>query len=154
MKKILITGMSGTGKSSVLEELARRGWNVVDTDYGTWKVPASDGELIWDEDKINRLLAEASGNRHLAVDGCVSNQGRFYDRFDVVVLLTAPLATMLERVSHGRMNPYGKTAAERAEIIANTEFVEPLLRAGADVVIDTSEIDVGQVADRIEGSAR
>jgi RNase adaptor protein for sRNA GlmZ degradation len=146
--------MSGTGKSSVLEELARRGWNVVDTDYGTWKIPASDGELIWDEDKMDRLLADASGNRHLAVGGCVSNQGRFHHRFGAIVLLTAPLATMLERVSPGRMNPYGRTAAERTEIIANTEFVEPQLRAAADVVIDTSEIDVGQVADRIEEIAR
>ncbi|MEU0563582.1 hypothetical protein [Dactylosporangium sp. NPDC006015] len=32
MSKILITGMSGTDKSSALSELARHGYRVVDTD--------------------------------------------------------------------------------------------------------------------------
>jgi dephospho-CoA kinase len=31
---VLVTGMSGTGKSAALAELARRGRRVVDTDYG------------------------------------------------------------------------------------------------------------------------
>jgi len=140
MKKILITGMSGTGKSSVLEELARRGWVVVDTDYGTWKVPGADGDLIWDEDKLHQLLSNAPENRHLAVDGCVSNQGRFYDRFDAIVLLTAPIEVMLERVVTRTTNNYGKTAAEREEIRVNTEFVMPQLRATADIEIDTSRL--------------
>jgi hypothetical protein len=33
---ILVTGMSGTGKSSVLHWLERRGYRVVDTDVGNW----------------------------------------------------------------------------------------------------------------------
>jgi dephospho-CoA kinase len=33
---VLVTGMSGTGKSAALAELARRGHHVVDTDYGDW----------------------------------------------------------------------------------------------------------------------
>ena len=36
MTAILVTGMSGTGKSTVLAELERRGHRVVDTDYGDW----------------------------------------------------------------------------------------------------------------------
>ena len=36
MQKILLTGMSGTGKSTALIELARRGFDVVDTDEGDW----------------------------------------------------------------------------------------------------------------------
>jgi len=31
--RVLVTGMSGTGKSTVLGELRRRGHRVVDTDY-------------------------------------------------------------------------------------------------------------------------
>ena len=30
--RVLVTGMSGTGKSTVLGELARRGWHAVDAD--------------------------------------------------------------------------------------------------------------------------
>ena len=33
---VLVTGMSGTGKSTVLAELARRGHAVVDTDERGW----------------------------------------------------------------------------------------------------------------------
>jgi dephospho-CoA kinase len=36
MARILVTGMSGTGKSSVLAELGRRGYRVVDTDDPGW----------------------------------------------------------------------------------------------------------------------
>jgi dephospho-CoA kinase len=36
MTEVLVTGMSGTGKSSVLVELARRGYRVVDTDEPGW----------------------------------------------------------------------------------------------------------------------
>jgi len=40
--------MSGTGKSTVLAELARRGYRVVDTNYGggvkTWRCPMASGQ--------------------------------------------------------------------------------------------------------------
>jgi predicted ATPase len=32
MKRVLLTGMSGTGKSTVIKELAARGYKAVDTD--------------------------------------------------------------------------------------------------------------------------
>jgi dephospho-CoA kinase len=36
MCKVLVTGMSGTGKSTALEALRRRGHRTVDTDTGQW----------------------------------------------------------------------------------------------------------------------
>ena len=36
----------------------------------------------------------------LFVSGCVRNQGKFLDRFDAVVLLSAPPDVILERVAH------------------------------------------------------
>jgi chloramphenicol 3-O-phosphotransferase len=37
--RVLLTGMSGAGKSSVLVALQRRGHIVVDTDYDGWTLP-------------------------------------------------------------------------------------------------------------------
>jgi len=47
------------------------------------------------------------------VSGCVSNQGRFYDRFDAVVLLTAPDDVILERITMRTTNEFGKDDVER-----------------------------------------
>jgi GTPase SAR1 family protein len=48
MARVLVTGMSGVGKTSVLAELARRGHLTVDTDYDGWTLP--DGG--WDESAL------------------------------------------------------------------------------------------------------
>src|SRR5689334_1470282 len=96
MRRILLTGMSGTGKTSALVELGRRGFRVVETDEPGWK-EEQDGEPLWREDRIADLLAVESGPT-LFVSGCVANQGRFYDRFDAVVLLSAPVDVILDRI--------------------------------------------------------
>jgi dephospho-CoA kinase len=103
-----VTGMSDAGKSTLLGELARRGHEAVDTDYNGWTLP--DGS--WDEPRMAALLA---ARREVVVSGTVANQGRFYDRFDHVVLLSAPLSILLDRVTQRSDNPYGKTAEQRAE---------------------------------------
>lgn len=60
-----MTGMSGTGKSSALAELRRRGYRVVDTDDPGWKVyrpyaqPRDElhrEEWLWVEERMRRLL--------------------------------------------------------------------------------------------------
>jgi dephospho-CoA kinase len=138
---VLVTGMSGTGKSAALVELAGRGYRVVDTDRGGYaeEVPSSNGqgyEQLWREDRIEALL-DAHGGGVLFISGCVSNQARFYPRFDAVVLLSAPAEVILERVASRGTNAFGKRDAERHRIIDDLARVEPLLRAGATAEIDT-----------------
>jgi dephospho-CoA kinase len=136
MARVLVTGMSGTGKSSALEELRRRGHRVVECDLPGWSVPSADGEeMLIDEVRMDALLAEPDP-RSLFVSATTSNQGRFYDRFDAVVLLSAPAEVILERVAARTNNPYGKSAEERALILEHLGWVEPLLREGATHEID------------------
>ena len=131
-----MTGMSGTGKSTALVELGRRGFRVVDTDSPAWSEWAQD-EWLWREDRIAALLA-ADGERPLFVSGCMSNQGKFYDRFDAVVLLSAPAEVILERIERRTTNDYGKTSAERALVLHHLESVEPRLRATCTHEVDAS----------------
>jgi broad-specificity NMP kinase len=103
MSRILVTGMSGTGKSSALAELGRRGYRVVDTDDPGWReyreyVGSSDelhrGDWLWVEERMTGLLDSDDG-RSLFVQGCVRNQSKLYDGFDAVVLLSALLTSSL-----------------------------------------------------------
>jgi adenylate kinase family enzyme len=153
---VLITGMSGTGKSTVLAELARRGHTAVDTDQGGWivDVPQADGstEPLWNEARIATLLDEHMGGT-LFVTGCAANQGRFYDRFHAVVLLSVPEEVMLERIATRTTNEFGKREEERRAILGDVRAVEPLLRAGATFEIDT-RAPVAQIADRLEAVIR
>jgi dephospho-CoA kinase len=131
--------MSGTGKSTVLAELARRGHRVVDTDDPGWitHFATPDGpEPVWDLDRIGALL---DGHRDgwLFVAGCVANQGVVYDRFDAVVLLSAPVEIIAARVVE-RANPFGSRPEDRARIARDLAAFEPLLRARADYEIVTT----------------
>jgi adenylate kinase family enzyme len=58
MRRVLVTGMSGTGKSTVLAELGRRGFQVVKTDDAPWSEwSEADGGYVWREDLIAELLS-------------------------------------------------------------------------------------------------
>jgi gluconate kinase len=127
--------MSGTGKSTALAELARRGFEVIDTDEPGWK-ELRDDEWVWREDRIAKLLAD-EGDRTLYVSGCVANQGRFYDRFDAVVLISARADVILRRIET-RTNPYGKAPRERELILSDLASVEPRLRATCTHEIDAT----------------
>ncbi|MBU2663983.1 AAA family ATPase [Actinoplanes bogorensis] len=134
--------MSGAGKSTLLDELARRGHRTVDTDFDSWTGP--DG--LWDEPRMAALLQD---EQDVIVSGTVDNQGAFYDRFEHVVLLSAPLSVLLERVAGRTTNPYGRTPEQRAEIARYVDEVEPLLRRGATVELDGRR-PVAELADAVQ----
>jgi broad-specificity NMP kinase len=159
MTAVLVTGMSGTGKSSVMAELGRRGHRVVDTDDPGWteEVPDPEGrgtERVWCEGRMSALLAGSTG-RSLYVAGCASNQGRFYDRFDAVVLLSVSRDVLLGRVASRTTNDYGKDPVERAWILEDLVAVEPLLRASATTEIDTDRplTEVAELLDAVLAAA-
>jgi hypothetical protein len=136
---VLVTGMSGTGKSTALVELAKRGFRVVDTDDAPWSEwSEADGGYVWREDLVDELLSRDDGAT-LYLSGTVSNQGRFYPCFDAVVLLSAPVDVLLHRIEIRTTNSYGKTAEERALVVRHAAEVEPLLRARCTHEIDATQ---------------
>ena len=142
MSRILITGMSGTGKSTLLGELARRGHHTVDTDYDGWE--QADGR--WDEARMTLLL---ESHPDVVVSGTVENQGRFYDRFEHVILLSAPVDVLIQRVATRTNNPYGKSPDDQDDIRFFVTEVEPLLRRGATVELDGRR-PIDELADSVE----
>ena len=144
MTRVLITGMSGVGKSSLLAELGGRGYRTVDTDYGDYH-ETIDGEQLWREDRIAALLAENNAGP-LFVQGTTRNQVVFYPVFDHIVLLSAPADVLVERLTTRTTNPYGKDPADVAETLDYLATVEPLLREAATLEIVTT-VPVRRVAD-------
>lgn len=164
MKKMLLTGMSGTGKSTVIRELQRRGIRAIDLDDDGWshwiytdtglpapepapgEYPWDELDWVWNEERIENLLTpeDAGGGPALVVAGTSENQGKFYPHLDYVVLLSAPAHVVMHRVDVRQNHPYGATPRTRARILEHTRIlehiktVEPLLRRGATHEIDTT----------------
>lgn len=151
MKRILLTGMSATGKSTVIRELAAHGYKAIDADcddYSEWveSISASDAsgppvepgrDWVWREDRIQALLSTEDADL-LFLSGCAENMGRFLLQFDHVILLSAPADLIVERLRSRTTNPYGKRPEEVARVLGLLETVEPLLRRAASHEINTN----------------
>lgn len=144
--------MSGTGKSTALHALAERGHRVVDTDTDEWSywvtLPDGSPDWIWREDAITNLLT-GHEHGHLFVAGCKTNQGRFYDQFDHIALLSAPAEVLLARIMARDNNPYGKREEERSLILRYLAEVEPQLRATATTEINAAA-PIAEVVHQLE----
>ena len=147
MKRVLITGMSGTGKSSVIQELARRDYRAFDLDTPEWShwidadasdtlTPAEGKDWVWQEDRVRRLLSTPQDGT-LFISGCAENMGRLVLLIDRVILLSAPLETIMERLRTRSVGGYGSTAEERRKVSELISTIEPMLRKSAHHEIDT-----------------
>jgi shikimate kinase len=147
--------MSGTGKSTVIGELAARGHKAVDVDcdeYSEWvevvgdaTAVEADRDWVWREDRVQALLSTEDTDV-LFLSGCAANMGKFLPQFDHIILLSAPASVILERLRTRTTNSYGKRPDEVARVLGLVETVEPLLRRAADYEIDTSASLAGVVA--------
>ena len=133
MRTILLTGMSGVGKSAVLHRLAGQEVLCVDLDDG-WMREA-DGERLIDVSAVRQFMHSHSA-QPIVLAGCAMNQGEL--DVDCTILLTASAQTMLARIAD-RENPFGKDEASWRKILADKEEFEPILRARCDLVIDTEQ---------------
>lgn len=151
MKRILLTGLSGTGKSTLIAALAARGYTAVDADcdaFSMWAKPTmpagafgppveADRDWVWREDRIRDLLSKEDTD-NLFLGGCAQNMGQFLPLFDHVVLLRAPADVLVERLRTRTTNAYGKRPDEAARVLSQLETVEPALRRVAGHEINTS----------------
>jgi hypothetical protein len=94
-----------------------------------------------------RSLLDSYGEDQLVFfAGCSDEQATV--RFDFKVLVTAPAEVILARLESRTTNPFGKTEPERERVHADMEWVVPLLRGSADLVIETTK-PVNEVAEFI-----
>jgi dephospho-CoA kinase len=163
VKRVLLTGMSGTGKSTLIGALAARGYKAVDVDSDEWsewvevefkgdpaspESPVRPGrDWVWRENCIQELLSTEDAEV-LFISGCAENMVKFYAQFNHIILLTVPAAVIIERLAARTTNPYGKHPEELTRVLGLVQTIEPKLRKAAGHVVDTS-VSLDQVVDTV-----
>jgi gluconate kinase len=117
-RNYLVEGLSGTGKSSVYEELIRRGYKAISTDRA-WKqhadpdtgLPARPIHSEWDEQKAVSEL-ENPEPEVLFVCGSSRNRDRFLPYFTKIFNLRIDDDTMRRRLQERTNNDFGKQPEE------------------------------------------
>jgi broad-specificity NMP kinase len=132
VRNYLIDGRSGTGKTTVPEELERRGYHVIHGDrgfayYGDPETgerldappPAIVDQLrwsyerwIWPVDKVRALVAD-QGHAKSFFCGGSRNSAQFIDLFDAVFVLEANGETLLRRLARRPEDEWGGRPEER-----------------------------------------
>src|SRR5947207_25715 len=104
-RNYLVEGLSGAGKSSVYEELIRRGYKAISTDRA-WKTQVVPGTFEWNE---QRALGELQSSQPdvLFVCGSSSNRDRFLPYFSKVFNLRIDDDTMRRRLRERTNNDFG-----------------------------------------------
>jgi shikimate kinase len=134
--RVLITGMSGVGKSTLVRELRRRGYAAYDADADGFTEPRTGGRWGWRTEMVADLLQREGDTGALFFAGCSEEQATL--PFELRVLLTAPSAVLVQRLTTRTGNAYGRDDHQRAQVLADMAEVEPLLRRSADLVLTTT----------------
>jgi hypothetical protein len=149
-RNYLVEGLSGAGKSSVYEELIRRGYRAISTDRA-WKYRADPdtglpGRLIhyessmWDQQKAVSEL-ESPEPEVLFVCGSSRNRDHFLPYFTKVFNLRIDDDTMRRRLQERTNNEFGKQPEE----------VELMLRLNRsdEKPAGAIDVDAGQPLDQV-----
>lgn len=154
-RNYLIEGVSGTGKSSVCQELRRRGYAAVDGDnelayqgdpQTSEKTEGFGHEHhIWDVEKVKALVSNKVDEATFFCGGS-RNFHRFIDLFDGVFLLEVDEATLNARLDSRPDNAWGKSKSQRALILRLHKTKEDIPSSG--VTIDATR-PLEQVVDEI-----
>jgi hypothetical protein len=120
-RNYLVEGLSGAGKSSVYEELIRRGYKAISTDRA-WKYhadpdtgpsgrPTHYDNSMWDQQKAVSEL-ESPEPEVLFVCGSSRNRDRFMSYFTKIFNLRIDDDTMRRRLQERTNNEFGKQPEE------------------------------------------
>jgi hypothetical protein len=111
-RNYLVEGLSGAGKSSVYEELIRRGYKAISTDRAWKHRPDRDtAHSMWHEQRAVGEL-ESPDPEVLFVCGSSRNRDRFLPYFAKVFNLRIDDDTMRRRLEERTNNDYGKEPEE------------------------------------------
>ncbi len=138
-RNYLVEGVSGTGKTSVWQELTRRGYHSIngdrdlayqgDPETGEPIESAVHGHHIWDLVRVRALVAD----HHEPVTffcGGSRNFSKFIDLFDAVFVLDVDLETLHLRLDQRPPDEWGSKPSERDLIVRLHQTKEDVPQTG------------------------
>lgn len=164
---ILLTGVAGTGKSTIVAELKRRGVDAIDlhdvkgllfwqdkkTKQRVSYVPGvprewfSTVDCLCDIDMLKKMLAEHPDAIMAGTAG--GNLQEYLPLFDKVVLLQADPQTLVHRMqTRTNKTGFGKAKSEQDDNIEWQKAFDPLVLSLGAIPLDTSG-DIASTLDRI-----
>ncbi len=163
-RNYLIEGLSGTGKTSVADELQRRGHHVIHGDRElAYRGDPETGEPvggfghehhIWDVEKVKSLVAD---HTHPATFFCGGsrNFSKFIHLFDAVFVLEVDLATLERRLDARPDEEWGGGVATERERIVRWHQTKQDVPQDAIAIDATAPIEqvVDEILRRCEASA-
>jgi gluconate kinase len=160
--KILITGNAGSGKSSVAEELKRRGNCSFDADegFGHW-IHKISGEVrtsrpaenrgdyywLWSIDKVEQQLNKAESGV-LFFCGIATNQAEVYESFDKIIWLNCDFEVIKIRLKDRQNNPFGKRPGDLDLIRSTHDTLRSKLPTEKLIEVDANQ-PLDKVVDEI-----
>jgi len=160
MSKIYITGISGTGKTSIANKLNEKGIKSFSIDEVPnlchW-VNKRDGKVVDYEVKLDRAFIEshewvcdAEALKNLSnqegtvvVLGLADNQNEFLPLFDKVILLQCKPETFLKRILERKDNIFGQDKSAQEYLLRTYEKYESdILKNGAVSINVEQPLDI------------
>ena len=148
VKNYLIDGVSCAGKTTVCDELQRRGYHVVhgDDELAYWGDPktgkpvdgSSDGHRtwIWGVEKVRALVADQTHPTTFFCGGS-RNADRFIGLFDEVFVLEIDLETLNRRLAARPETEWGGTAQE-GEAFARAQHATKVGLPANAIIVDAT----------------
>lgn len=166
MKKVFITGISGSGKSTIATELARRGFVVFDIDKvmgscnwydsngkvadyhpGVGKKWLSKHQWICDFDQIKDMVKKLKRDEVFIV-GITDNQSNFIDYFDQIFLLQISNNDLLNRLKKRTSNDFAQNAEEQEYLLETKEDFEQKMLGNGAISLNAS-LSISDITNKI-----
>ena len=154
--KIYVTGVSGTGKTSIARALKERGINSIDIDeISHWENKASKEIVGWEPGNsdewhknhdwvcdISAMREALAKSEHSIALGHASNQEDYLSLFDKIFVLNCKPETIVHRITSRTDNDFGKHPEDMARILGwQKDFTSWMVAKGAEVIDAEKSVD-------------